>query len=223
VETPAHDPGEAPAPRAAYPAGSGIVEVGEVGAMRALTHPVRLALLRVLTEEGSLTATLAGKLIGETFTTCSFHLRQLSKYGFVEEAGGATGRNRPWKLTSLGLRFSASGIRDPEEKVAATALARLTRDQQLGRLEAWTQARDDYPRDWQEAASALQFNLYLTASELARLQEEVIALFLPRFRERIEDPGKRPEGSASVEALFFAYPTRWPGAPGGPASYRHVK
>ena len=43
---------------------------------------------------GPLTATEAGELIGETFTTCSFHFRQLAKYGVVEEAGGK-GRSQP--------------------------------------------------------------------------------------------------------------------------------
>lgn len=53
-----------------------------------LRGPVRLALLEVLTFRGPLTATEAGQLIEESPTTCSFHLRQLAKYGFVEEAGG---------------------------------------------------------------------------------------------------------------------------------------
>jgi DNA-binding transcriptional ArsR family regulator len=42
--------------------------------LRALSHPVRLALLEALAT-GPLTATEAGELIDETPTTCSFHLR----------------------------------------------------------------------------------------------------------------------------------------------------
>ena len=53
-------------------------------AMRAVAHPIRIALLEVLGSEGPLTATEAGELIGESPTTCSFHLRQLAKYGFIE-------------------------------------------------------------------------------------------------------------------------------------------
>ena len=74
--------------------------------MRAVAHPVRIALLEVLTAEGPLTATQAGELIGESPTTCSFHLRQLAKYGFIEEAGAGPGRQRPWRLIYTGLRFS---------------------------------------------------------------------------------------------------------------------
>lgn len=61
--------------------------------LRALGHPVRLALLEALLA-GPLTATQAGEIIGESPTTCSFHLRQLARYGFVEEAGGGAGRTR---------------------------------------------------------------------------------------------------------------------------------
>ena len=66
-------------------------------AMRAVAHPVRIALLEVLGTEGPLTATQAGELIGESPTTCSFHLRQLAKYGFIEEVAGVAGRKRPWR------------------------------------------------------------------------------------------------------------------------------
>ena len=56
--------------------------------LRALTHPVRIALIEALLLGGAMTATEVGERISESPTTCSFHLRQLAKYGFVEEAGG---------------------------------------------------------------------------------------------------------------------------------------
>ena len=196
-----------------------IEELRDVRAMRAITHPVRLALLRVLAEEGSLTATAAGELIGETFTTCSFHFRQLAKYGFVEEAE-RVGRNRPWKLTHTGMRFSTTRAGHRDAKVAATALARLSRDEQLARLETWTRTRDDYPEAWRAAAVTVQMNLYLTSGELADLEAEMLALFRRRFQDRIDDPAQRPEGSAPVEALFFAYPTRPPPAAAPPSGRR---
>ena len=71
-------------------------------AMRAVAHPIRIALLEVLGTEGPLTATEAGERIGESPTTCSFHLRQLAKYGFIEEVAGVAGRKRPWRLVQRG-------------------------------------------------------------------------------------------------------------------------
>ena len=66
--------------------------------LKAVAHPVRLALLEALTLRGPLTATEAGEMIDETPTTCSFHLRQLARFGLVEEAGGGVGRARPWRV-----------------------------------------------------------------------------------------------------------------------------
>jgi predicted transcriptional regulator len=65
-------------------------------ALRALAHPLRISLVGLLRREGPLTATRAGGLLGESSASCSFHLRQLAKYGLVEEAGGGKGRERPW-------------------------------------------------------------------------------------------------------------------------------
>src|ERR1700748_1596009 len=78
--------------------------------LRALAHPVRIALLEALALGGAMTATQVGEQIGESPTTCSFHLRQLAKYGFVEEAGGGKGRARPWRMTTIGMRVA--GVHD---------------------------------------------------------------------------------------------------------------
>ena len=59
-------------------------------ALRAYAHPVRMRLMGLLRTEGPLTATRAADLLGESSGTCSFHLRQLAKYGLVEEAEGGT-------------------------------------------------------------------------------------------------------------------------------------
>src|SRR3984957_6671525 len=72
------------------------IRVNDPKALRALAHPIRLSLMAVLRSQGPLTATRAGELLGESSASTSFHLRQLAKYGLVEEAGGGHGRERPW-------------------------------------------------------------------------------------------------------------------------------
>ena len=51
--------------------------------MRALAHPTRIDLLELVAREGELTATQAAQRLGLTPGNCSFHLRQLAKYGFL--------------------------------------------------------------------------------------------------------------------------------------------
>src|SRR4051794_41945900 len=77
------------------------VELTDPRAMRAYAHPVRLALIGLLRRHGPLTATQAAARLGESSGTTSFHLRQLAKYGFCEEAGGGKGREKPWRGAGL--------------------------------------------------------------------------------------------------------------------------
>jgi predicted ArsR family transcriptional regulator len=173
-------------------------------AMRAVAHPVRIALLEVLGTEGPLTATQAGELIGESPTTCSFHLRQLAKYGFIEEVEGVAGRRRPWRLIHTGLSFSDVSD-DPETRLAATALSRVLHTFYLDRLKEGLALRRDTPTEWQKATGASEFLLYVTVDELQALDEQVEALVKP-FAERIGNPKTRPRGAVPIEMLFFAYP-----------------
>jgi DNA-binding transcriptional ArsR family regulator len=176
--------------------------------MRALTHPVRLALLEALALEGPLTATGAAEVIGESPTTCSFHFRQLAKYGFVEQAATGPGRMRSWRLTRVGMRFTDVHD-DPETQIAARALSRTLRERSLARLEAYYEARASYPVRWQEVTGSSEFVLYVTPEELRAADAEVTAI-LHRYRDRIADPERRPPGSLPVEVLLFAYPVRTP-------------
>lgn len=186
-------------------------KVSDPRLLRALTHPVRIALIEVLSVQGPLTATEAGEAIGESPTTCSFHLRQLAKYGVIEEAGGGTGRSRPWKMTSIGMQISTAG--DAEAEIAAGALTRLLRERQLSRYQAWLESRASYPERWRQAAGDSEYAFYLTVDELQALNEELTALLLPRFRERLTDPASRPEGAVLVEMLVLNYPIAPPPGP----------
>lgn len=177
--------------------------------MRALTHPVRLALLEALALEGPLTATQAGELIGESPTTCSFHFRQLAKYGFVEEAGGGPGRQRPWKVVHLGLRFSDAND-DPELNVAAKSLERLVFERGFARLQLFFDTKANYPKSWQEAADSSEVILFVTPEELQEVNAELLAT-LSRYHDRIENAARRPADSLPVEVLLFSYPIRLPG------------
>ncbi len=183
-------------------------ELTDPRAMRALTHPVRLALLEALELEGPLTATRAGELIGEPPNTCSFHLRQLAKYGFVEEAGSGPGRNRPWQLTQFAMHFTDVHD-DPERRLAARGLDRMLRERYFDRLQSFYETRPEYPPQWQEVTGGSQYLLHVSPAELRALDAEVTAI-LDRYRERVADRALRPADSLPIEVLLFAYPVRPP-------------
>jgi DNA-binding transcriptional ArsR family regulator len=179
-------------------------EVSDPKALRALAHPLRMRLLRLLSLEGELTATEAGERVGESPASCSFHLRQLAKYGFVEEAERGPGRRRPWKRVGTGMRFELVQD-DPEAGAAASALAGVLREGYLERIRHAAERFHALPTEWQAVTGHSDSVLYVTPDELRELDAQVLAL-LRSYRERIEDPAQRPAGALPVEVLLFAHP-----------------
>ena len=187
-----------------------IREITDARTLRALSHPVRLALIEELTIGGALTATELGERIGESPTTCSFHLRQLAKYGFVEEAGGGKGRARPWRMTTIGMSFGDSHNNDPEYEIASRTLALMFRERSFERYRTWMETKASYPRQWREAAENNEAIFYVTAEELEQLNRDVTALLMSRYFDRLTDKSKRPPGSVPVEMLVMSWPLRLP-------------
>jgi DNA-binding transcriptional ArsR family regulator len=175
--------------------------------LRALSHPVRLALLELLDLEGPLTATEAGERLGESPANASFHLRTLAKYGYVQEAPGGRGRQRPWQVVR-GVQEIREQELGPEARVAAEAFSELLYDRHTRRRRAWIATRGDYPGEWRDAGGEMTGLFHLTAAELHDLGEQILALASP-YAER-EMAGERPEGSLPVAVLVDAFPLRPP-------------
>jgi DNA-binding transcriptional ArsR family regulator len=179
-------------------------ELTDPKAMRALAHPVRLALLEAFAGTDTLTATEAGERVGESPANASFHLRQLAKYGFVEEAERGTGRRRPWKLKHCGTSFTDVHD-DPELAGAARALSRTLRDYYLARAQSAHEERHALPAEWRAVTGLNQMGLYVTPEELKILNEEILALLFERFGERRARTPDLPEGAEHVEILTLSY------------------
>jgi predicted transcriptional regulator len=173
-------------------------------ALRALAHPLRLSLLGLLRSEGPLTATRAGELLGESSASCSFHLRQLAKYGMVEEAGGGHGRERPWRATAMFTDVPT--VTDSPELAAATEVFRsIVAERYYEQMIGWLEARAGEPAEWQQAAQFGDVFLYLTAAELAEIGEQVDGLF-DRYMDRLTRPELRPPGARLITYLYHAAP-----------------
>jgi predicted ArsR family transcriptional regulator len=174
-------------------------------ALRAMAHPIRLALIGLLRSEGPLTATRAGELLGESPASCSFHLRQLAKYGLVEEAGGGTGRQRPWQATAQ-LTHVPNFAASPDQEAASELFWTVLVERYFEQAVRWLERKGREPRAWQEAAPFGDLILYLTVEELAELGREVDAL-AERYLDRTAHRELRPEGARKVTFLKLAFPT----------------
>src|SRR6202000_3530447 len=116
----------------AEPADLDGVTLTDAKAMRALAHPLRMAILELFNFRETMTATQASEALGESPANCAFHLRTLAKYGFVREAGGGKGRERPWALAarSMALHTIHAG---PHAALAADELSQLWLDRWMDR------------------------------------------------------------------------------------------
>jgi DNA-binding transcriptional ArsR family regulator len=172
--------------------------------MRALAHPVRVALLDALSRHGSLTATEAADLLGDSPGNMSWHLQTLAKYGFVEEAGGGRGRARPWRAISRITSFETS-LEDPDTAAASDALEASYQERNIRSLREWWTHRRSYPAKWRKAAFSSNSFTYLTSAELTHLSEEINALIL-RYRDRVRDEESRPKGALPVRIVAYGHP-----------------
>jgi predicted transcriptional regulator len=189
--------------------GRTVTKLTDPRALRAYAHPVRMALVGLLRTEGPLTATKAAELLGESSGTCSFHLRQLAKYGLVEEAGGGTGREKPWRATTTSTAWDVNAD-DPELAAATGLLDRVIAEQYFEQLMRWLEQSKDAPSAWQQAALLGDRILYVTPDELAELGRQVRDLMDAYFERQVR-PELRPPDARRVTYLQLAFPSSWPG------------
>ena len=188
-------------------------------ALKVLAHPLRMALLSALVSEGPMTASQAAGLLDESPSNCSWHLRKLAEHGFVREARGGAGRNRPWQAVSEGLEWGAPEDRAddrPGTRIAADALTDVLVDQEVQRLRAARASRDTETPDWREASGLVQSQLWLTAEEARTLRTELAELLF-RHADRSGHPERRPDGARLVSLVGWLVPSGPPRAAEQPA------
>ncbi|MFI6843858.1 winged helix-turn-helix domain-containing protein [Kitasatospora sp. NBC_00085] len=174
-------------------------------------HPIRLALLDLIAEWGKITSNQAAQHLHQSSGTCSFHLRQLARYGLIEEAPTVDGRARPWRLRWEGSLMPPGSAAEPGSPAPSPPSSRrgtpgpaaglaedLAEDLEDTSYRQWLAHRAQAPAEWQrdEASSDV---LHLTPEELADLGAAVRALLAP-YRRRGPAPGTRPV--AAVTRLF---------------------
>lgn len=176
------------------------MEIRDPKAMRALAHPLRLRLLEVVAMEHTATATRCSELVGESPANCSFHLRTLEKYGYLERVPGRTARDRPYRVVDVRQNWSSDSD-DPDTSAAADALGSAFLDWELARIRAVAHA--DKPAGWEGATYTGGATLWLTPEELRSIRQGYVDLIAP-YVERLSDPTLRPEGGRPVRLFATA-------------------
>lgn len=199
------------------------LEITDPRAMRALAHPARIAMLQHLVIDGPATATECAEIAGLSPSACSYHLRELAKYGFVEEdaTSAADGRHRPWRARVVAISLSDG----PEQSDAVRSAGRLLVDSLQARFtEVRAQYLDresEYSSQWRAAAGTHQTVVHVTPDELAELRSKLDDLVAGYVRI---DRAERPSGARRVHAMIDFTPWFAPDADqpdgAGPAAER---
>jgi hypothetical protein len=151
-----------------------------------------------------LTSTRASELTGESTGSCSFHLRQLAKYGFLEPGEGGRGRERPWRAADVDTTWSPLP-EDLEATAAADALGDELLRTALDALARYHRLRLGLPPEWSDAGLISTSLLFVTAEELDGVGREIVSI-VRRYVDRLRDPDRRPEGARPVRLVSFAAP-----------------
>lgn len=174
--------------------------------IRALAHPLRLELLSIVGRAVQLTTADAARELDISHGLASHHLRQLAKYGFVEQIEGKDNRERPWRATSTSQSWKGAD-RAREGGVAAAVLEEVLAERALARFVEWQQRRVDWPADWRNNTGIGQSTVYLTRTELVDLVQSIESLIDRYVDERpLDDVMARPAGSVAGDITHIAVP-----------------
>ena len=171
--------------------------------LKALTHPLRVAILRALRTDGPATATALASRLDESSGATSYHLRQLARHGFVEEVpDSGNGRDRWWRPAFPGHSVdTARWIEDPADRAVISMYEAVVIRNAAERAMDFVaeQGAGEWSREWVDASALNDLRLTLTPARLKRLVAKVEAVL--RSFEKYEE-------GEHVIVQFQAFPRR---------------
>ncbi|MEU7090643.1 helix-turn-helix domain-containing protein [Streptomyces viridifaciens] len=181
----------------------GDIEITDPKAMRALAHPVRLAILERLQRHGPATATQLSPDVGATPSVTSWHLRHLAGFGLVQDAEAAADRReRRWEAVARGFRFGMPA--DEAGQSAARMLSREMFARSADLPHRWvTETEPELDPMWRKPAGLANTRVVVSPDELAAIEDAIQGVLAPYVTR---DPAQRPSGSRGVRLLRYVLP-----------------
>jgi DNA-binding transcriptional ArsR family regulator len=145
--------------------------------LRALSHPTRLKMLKLLRLEGPATATQLAQQLKLNTGATSYHLRQLAEHGFIEEdpeRGDA--RDRWWKAAHQSTRADLDSRTSPEDIESSEAYLHTVALMYTETLMQHAGERFYLPQPWREASTTSDWHLRLTPTRAEQMVEALTEL-----------------------------------------------
>ncbi len=167
----------------------------DVGALRALAHPLRVQIYDILSQFGPQTASSLAEQLGESSGATSYHLRALAKHDLIREVPDrGTARERWWERPTGAVSMtSPTAVKTPAGRAASQVVISefyRRRNRQLEDFIADNLRKD--PDEWTAMLSTATVRMTDTQFEqLVHDLEAVIDDYVARYREQ-EGDGVRP-------------------------------
>lgn len=176
-------------------------EIADLGALKALAHPRRQQILQELSLHGPATSAMLARNLDLNTGATSYHLRELERYGFVEESGRQrTGRERWWQAAPRDLRIPPRSEQSPQMRPVIDELSRIAYAADVQMFER-LQRESDELGEWMDAFPYSRGTIQVTVAELRSFFEEYIELV-----NRYKRPDDRAPGVRTVQTRLLAFP-----------------
>jgi DNA-binding MarR family transcriptional regulator len=179
--------------------------VEDVDAVRAMANPHRVAILYYLLSGPARTATECAAEVGGTASACSYHLRELERFGLVERVE-STGdaRARPWRAAAVGFSISAGLLEDsPAGRAAEIALTRAELVENHRLIKRFLDAGNSVDPEWRSVSDFHTFELVVSPAELNELNNKIGEL-LRTYRAPTR--ADAPADAKAVHVIYQAFP-----------------
>jgi len=172
--------------------------------MRALAHPVRLAILSQLQRHGPSTATALAPIVGASPSVTSWHLRHLAQHGLVRDAdAGGDGRQRWWEAAARGFRLTMPPDEADQEAYRMLSHAMFDQSEHLPRQ--WSiDVEPQLEPSWRAVAGLSNTGIVATADEVATIEAAIESVLAPYVSRK--EQTTQPEGSRRVRFLRYTLP-----------------
>ena len=175
-------------------------------ALRALAHPVRMRMLGLLRMEGPTTATRLAERLGLNSGATSYHLRQLSRHGFIEEdetRGNA--RDRWWRARHESTEFHTDAT-DGDALDAAIGFAEAALQAQIVQMKRALARHGELSQEWRKASTLSDITIPLTAEAAQALVQRINEVIVEAMEGAPRLGGDYAPGVEPFTIMVHAFP-----------------
>ncbi len=184
--------------------------------LKVLSSPIRMRILAVLREKGSLTVGEIARLIDEPVGSVSYHLSRLHISGLIEEAAEKSQRDKRkswWKAANSSTVVPVVEPGVDRGTLKAFKTAAMTSYQSA--FMRYMQEYDNLEKSWQEAGQSVDSLLELTPEDVQSLNAELVKVIEKyeklsiRRKQEEEKTTKETDTKRAQTVAVVAQTFRW--------------